>query len=74
MKVTIDVPDELYRRVKAKAALQGRTIREVTAELYQDLAGGRAGGSSAYPRAMAGGVDPPWRGNVAQCAARPYRD
>ena len=35
MKATIEVPDDLYRRVKAKAALQGRTIREVTMELYQ---------------------------------------
>jgi len=35
MKATIEVPDDLYRRVKAKAALQGRAIREVTAELYQ---------------------------------------
>lgn len=35
MKATIDVPDELYRRVKAKTALQGRAIREVTAELYR---------------------------------------
>ncbi|MCB0023846.1 MAG: hypothetical protein M9936_15645 [Caldilinea sp.] len=35
MKATIEVPDDLYRRVKAKSALQGRTIREVTMELYQ---------------------------------------
>jgi hypothetical protein len=35
MKATIDVPDELYRRVKAKAALQGRAIRDVTVELFR---------------------------------------
>ncbi len=35
MKATIDIPDELYRRVKAKSALEGRTIREVTMDLYQ---------------------------------------
>lgn len=35
MKATIEIPDDLYRRVKARAALQGRTIREVTVELYQ---------------------------------------
>lgn len=34
MKATIDIPDDLYRRVKAKSALQGRAIREVTMELY----------------------------------------
>ncbi|MBN1459166.1 MAG: hypothetical protein JXA57_06490 [Armatimonadetes bacterium] len=35
MKTTIDIPDELYRQVKARAALQGRPIRELTVELYQ---------------------------------------
>lgn len=35
MKATIEVPDELYRRVKAKTALEGRAIREVTIELYR---------------------------------------
>lgn len=35
MKATIEVPDELYRRVKAKSALQGRAIRDVTIELYR---------------------------------------
>lgn len=35
MKATIDIPDELYRRVKAKSALQGRAIREVTIDLYR---------------------------------------
>ncbi len=30
MKATIEIPDELYRQVKAVSALQGRTIREVT--------------------------------------------
>jgi hypothetical protein len=40
MKTTIIIfpsyiPDELYRRVKAKAVLQGKRLREVTIELYQ---------------------------------------
>ncbi len=35
MKATIDVPDDLYRRVKAKSALEGRAVREVTIELYR---------------------------------------
>lgn len=35
VKATIEVPDEIYRRVKAKTALQGRAIRDVTVELYQ---------------------------------------
>ena len=36
MKTTIDIPDDLYRRVKAKSALEGRAVREVTIELYTD--------------------------------------
>ena len=35
MKATIELPDDLYRRVKAKSAMQGRAIRDVTAELYR---------------------------------------
>lgn len=49
MKATIDIPADLYRQVKAKSALEGRAIREVTAELYE-----------AYLRdaAAAGGREP----------------
>jgi hypothetical protein len=39
MKATIEVPDELYRLVKAKSALEGRAVREVTVELYQRYIG-----------------------------------
>lgn len=35
MKATIDIPDELYRKVKAKSALLGKPVREVTIELYR---------------------------------------
>ena len=35
MKATIDIPDDLYRMVKAKSALQGRPIRAVAVELFQ---------------------------------------
>lgn len=32
MKTTIEVPDELYRRAKAEAALRGGTIKELVEE------------------------------------------
>ena len=35
MKATINIPDDLYRRVKAEAAMQGLTVREVTTRLYR---------------------------------------
>ena len=41
MKATIDLPDDLYRRVKARAALDGRSIREVAIELFTDWVGMR---------------------------------
>ncbi len=34
MKAAFDVPDALYRQVKARAALDGRTIRDSTVELH----------------------------------------
>ncbi len=51
MKVTIDVPDDLYRRVKARSAMLGRTVREVSVELYQRWLGEAV---SAGPAASAG--------------------
>lgn len=39
MKATIDIPDTLYRKVKAKSALLGKPVREITVELYQHWLG-----------------------------------
>lgn len=35
IKTTIELPSELYRQVKAKSALEGLHVREVTIALYQ---------------------------------------
>ena len=35
MKATIEIPDALHRRLKARAALEGRSVRDVTIELYE---------------------------------------
>jgi hypothetical protein len=32
MKTTVDLPDELYRRAKAEAALRGRKFRDLVVE------------------------------------------
>ena len=47
MKATIDVPDDLYRRVKAKSAMEGRPIRAVVIELLADWLQGRRPWSAA---------------------------
>jgi len=39
MKATIEIPDELYRRVKAKSALEGRPVRAVAVELLRAWVG-----------------------------------
>lgn len=39
MKVTIEIPEPLYRKVKAKSALLGHSVREVTTDLYQQWLG-----------------------------------
>lgn len=52
MKATIDVPDALYRRVKARAALDGRAVRDVTIELYERWLVGEDGGTIASAAAM----------------------
>lgn len=35
MKATLEIPDELYRNVKARSALEGRPIRAVAVELFE---------------------------------------
>ncbi len=34
MKTTIDIPEEIYRRVKAKSAIQGRPVRDIAIKLF----------------------------------------
>ena len=35
MKTTIEIPDDLYRKVEAKTSAMGRRVRDVTVELYE---------------------------------------
>ncbi len=36
MKATLDIPDNLYRSVKARSALEGRPLRSIAIELFQN--------------------------------------
>ena len=49
MKATVDIPDELYRQVKAKSALEGRPVREVAVELFEGYVGRREKAGSVSP-------------------------
>lgn len=52
MKTTIEIPDPLFRRAKAKAAERGQALREFVTEALQDKLSGRS---------VRSGVDtPPW--------------
>lgn len=39
MKATFEIPDELYRKLKAKSALEGRPMRAVAVELFRNWLG-----------------------------------
>ena len=48
MKITIEIPAELYRQVNAKCRFERRTVREVTEDVYRRwLAEGRTPSATA---------------------------
>ena len=50
MKATMQIPDGLYREVKAKSALEGRSVRSVTVMLYTSWLRGLVPDPDAAPR------------------------
>ena len=50
MKTTLEVPDDLYALVKARAALEGRTLRAVMEELLKGWVAPRAQAGTAAQR------------------------
>lgn len=51
MKTTLDLPDELMRAVKVRAAQQGRKIKDVVAELLRrGLSQAESGEAALTPR------------------------
>lgn len=59
MKATIDIPDALYRRVKARSATEGLPVRAVVVELFRNwLDAPAASGSHRKPESK--DRQPPW--------------
>jgi hypothetical protein len=70
MKATVDIPDDLYRRVKAKSALEGRPVREVTVQLFRrwvDTAT-PSGAEDKVPVSKGGPAKPQWLGSLRRYA------
>lgn len=74
MKATIEVPDNLYRQVKAKSALEGRAVREVAEELFRGYVGLGLGNEerqrASSPVTRDDVPPPPWFGALRQYARR----
>lgn len=49
MKATLEIPDDLYRRVKARSALEGRPLRSVAVQLFQSWLNNEIPPASASP-------------------------
>jgi hypothetical protein len=62
MKTTLEVPDDLYALVKAKAALEGRTLRAVMEELLKGWVVGGSGERGAGSETRGGAEEQGARG------------
>ena len=67
MKATIEIPEDLYRRVKAKSAIRGQPVREVVMHLFQGWLGETDEPPADQPVPAQGRPAPAWFG-----AARKY--
>jgi hypothetical protein len=55
MKTTVEIADSLFRRAKARAAEEGRSLKELFSEaLREKLAGGAGRASAGEPKWMEG--------------------
>ncbi len=68
MKATMDIPDDLYRRVKAKTALEGLTVREVAVAFFTTWVGD-APSQPAAKQATREPTTPAWFGSARRYAA-----
>ncbi len=61
MKTSIDLPDDLYRRVKSKSALEGLAVREVATALFAAWVDGRIADLPAQPAERRGETSADWK-------------
>ena len=70
MKATVDIPEDLYRRVKAKSAIQGRLVREVVIALFQGWIAEANEQPATSSAPTVGGTTPSWFGAARSYARR----
>ncbi|HMO86243.1 MAG TPA: hypothetical protein PKC18_15120 [Lacipirellulaceae bacterium] len=60
MKTTVEIPDALYRRLKASAAVHGKTVKELLVEAVRDKLAAPASAAKRKSgwRAVYGAADP----------------
>lgn len=72
MKITIEIPGDLYRRVKARSVTEGRSVREVAEELFHryvdDWSEPAAETGGHAPQLIDGAPAPPWFGLLRRFA------
>jgi hypothetical protein len=73
MKATIDIPDELYRQVKAKSALRGQAVREVAVSLFQGWISQLEETAVQTPSISEGQPVPSWFGGARRYGQRVQR-
>jgi hypothetical protein len=66
MRTTVDLSDSLYRAIKAKAALEGRTVREVLTQAVEQL----LQADHPQPDAPRTPTPRPWIGGLREYARR----
>jgi hypothetical protein len=80
VKATVEIPEELYRRVKAKSVLEGRPVRAVTEELFRLYVTDELTRTSLEPTAesdnlkrVGGEPVPSWFGMLRDRTGKPRR-
>ncbi|APD10495.1 MULTISPECIES: hypothetical protein [Thermus] len=64
MRTTLDLPEPLYRRLKLKAAQEGKTLREVVIHLLEEGLGRAPKGPRPLPKVAEAGRRLPVRSHA----------
>jgi hypothetical protein len=66
MKATFQIPDALYREIKAETAREGRTVREVVIHLFEEWLRRKGASQPVVPLVDWENFQPPLAGHVRE--------